>query len=266
MRGIFAAGVLDEFLARTYSPFHFAVGVSAGATNLVGYLSGDIGRSKKVITEYATREEFISAKRIFSKEGHICHVRWLWETSFAEVQLNLDKFFNRNVPLVTVATRIDTGSPYYTVVNKENMHQAFTATCAIPLLFKEFPQIDDIQMTDGGVSDSIPVEYAYEQGAREITVVLSRPYGFRMKKSSFPTLSTLPLKPYPKLRQAALNRYLRYNRALEFIKNPPSDCKIHIIAPGKVFNVGRFTRNPALLEAGYQHGRDQAASYLNQRP
>ena len=34
MRGIFAAGVLDKFMEENYYPFDFAVGVSAGATNL----------------------------------------------------------------------------------------------------------------------------------------------------------------------------------------------------------------------------------------
>ena len=42
MRGIFAAGVLDAFLEKDYRDFDFAVGVSAGSTNLIGYLAGDL--------------------------------------------------------------------------------------------------------------------------------------------------------------------------------------------------------------------------------
>lgn len=54
MRGIFAAGVLDTFIEENYYPFDFTVGVSAGASNLVGYLSKQKRRSYEVITTLAT--------------------------------------------------------------------------------------------------------------------------------------------------------------------------------------------------------------------
>ena len=46
MRGIFAAGVLDAFIKQQHQPFQFAIGVSAGSTNLIGYLAEDHGRSR----------------------------------------------------------------------------------------------------------------------------------------------------------------------------------------------------------------------------
>ena len=38
MRGIFATGVLDAFIERSYNPFDFTIGVSAGSVVLMGYL------------------------------------------------------------------------------------------------------------------------------------------------------------------------------------------------------------------------------------
>ena len=35
MRGIFAAGVLDAFMQDDFRPYDFAIGVSAGVSNLV---------------------------------------------------------------------------------------------------------------------------------------------------------------------------------------------------------------------------------------
>lgn len=46
MRGIFAAGVLNAFIEQQYNPFQFAIGVSAGSTNLMGYFAGGHGRSR----------------------------------------------------------------------------------------------------------------------------------------------------------------------------------------------------------------------------
>ncbi len=45
MRGIFASGVLDIFMKNEFMPYDFAIGVSAGASNLLGYLSNAPQRS-----------------------------------------------------------------------------------------------------------------------------------------------------------------------------------------------------------------------------
>jgi len=97
MRGIFAAGVLDAFLEHKYQPFWRAYGVSAGATNLIGYLSGNHGRNRKIITGHACQPEFINWTR-FVKGGHLCDVRWLWHQSFADVPLLVWKIISRETP------------------------------------------------------------------------------------------------------------------------------------------------------------------------
>ncbi len=63
MRGIFAAGVLDEFLKQNYQPFARYFGVSAGATNVAAYLCKQPMRNYKVITDYSCRPEFINLAR-----------------------------------------------------------------------------------------------------------------------------------------------------------------------------------------------------------
>lgn len=264
MRGIFAAGVLDAFLQENYLPFDFSVGVSAGATNLIGYLSGDFGRNRKVITEYATRPEFINPRAAFSKHGHVCNVRWLWETSFSEVPLNTADYFKAKRRLFTVSTEVESGKPHYCVISEDNIHQAFTASCAIPLVFREFPELNGMAMTDGGVSDSIPVEFAYQQGARDITVVLSRPVGYAMRESRTPWLSRWLLREHPRLCDAIATRYQRYNKSLAFIKEPPKDCRVRVIAPQQGFPVGRFTRDLNRLNAGYQQGLQQGIRHVKE--
>lgn len=61
------------------------------------------------------------------------------------------------------------------------MEQQLKASCAIPIAYRDYPEIDGMAMTDGGVADSIPVRKAYEMGAEQITVVLSQPLGYRKK-------------------------------------------------------------------------------------
>lgn len=117
-------------------------------------------------------------------------------------------------------------------------------------------------MTDGGVADSIPVLKAYEMGARKITVVLSRPLGYRKSPVRHGWLIQKLFRDTPKLAQAMLCRTEGYNRAIEFIHNPPADCELTVIAPPPTFSVGRTTTDQAKLQAGYQLGMAAAASVV----
>lgn len=117
-------------------------------------------------------------------------------------------------------------------------------------------------MTDGGLGDSIPVIRAYEQGARDITVVLSRPRGYRKHRGRTPRLIQQFFHDHSRLFEAVLARGERYNRALDFIESPPADCRISVIAPPADFAVSRFTREEAQLEVGYQVGCRKGSEYL----
>ncbi|MBV2130789.1 patatin-like phospholipase family protein [Arsukibacterium indicum] len=254
MRGIFAAGVLDAFIEQQYQPFQFAIGVSAGSTNLIGYLAGDHGRSRQILLDHARRTDFLNWRR-YLKGGHFCDVSWLWHASFDEVPLNVEHYLQQQVPLYAVTTSVITGQARYFEVTADNMHQLFPASCAIPLMYRDFPRIDGEQMTDGGLADAIPVLKAYAMGARDITVVLSQPSGYRKRASPMPVLMKPFFKQYPQMFSAVLTRTARYNQALEFIASPPADCRVRVVAPPANFSVGRFCQNPQQLEAGYQAGR-----------
>lgn len=261
MRGIFAAGVLDHFIQSDFYDFDFAIGVSAGSTNLIGYLSGDYQRSYRIITEYARREEFMNLRR-YLRGGHFCDVNWLWHSSAEELPLTLDSYFKREIPLWVVTTSVETGEPRYYEVNEENLHSLFPASCAMPLVFREFPPIDGEPMTDGGLADSIPVIKAYEDGARDITVVLSQPLNYKKRTNRFPSLMKPFFKEHPKLFEAVTVRTEQYNRARDFILNPPDDCMMRIIAPPEGFPVSRFTQDLDALQEGYKIGAQASRDYL----
>lgn len=57
-RGIFTAGVLDEFMRAGFNPFDLMLGTSAGAQNLSAYMCNQQGYARKVITRYTTSRQF----------------------------------------------------------------------------------------------------------------------------------------------------------------------------------------------------------------
>jgi len=264
MRGIFAAGVLDGFIEQNFFDFDFSIGVSAGSTNLVGYLCGQKGRSYKIITEFATSKRFIDMMR-WLRGGHFCDVEWLWRQSYDEVWLDFEYYQSHQIPLYVVTTSILTGKAYYPILNAENMHQIFPASCAIPLAYRDYPEVDGEPMTDGGIADAIPVRKAYELGARDLTVVLSRPLGYRKKATKMTRLIKRLFKNQPALQEVMLRRSQDYNDALEFLEKPPIDCKVTVIAPPTDFKVGRFTRDKKLLQLGYQAGLTLGSDFATKR-
>ncbi|MGK8872920.1 patatin-like phospholipase family protein [Pseudomonas aeruginosa] len=261
MRGIFASGVLDAFLEEDYRPFDMAIGVSAGSTNLVGYLAGNHGRSRRILTEYATRREFIDPTR-FLRAGHLVDVGWLWEATKNTVPLDVQRFATCGTPLLVVTTEVATGQAHYLQATPENMDQVFPASCALPLVYRAFPTYNGIAMTDGGIADSIPVLEAYRRGARDMTIILSRPLGYRKKASRMPWLTASLMRRHPQLATAMLARAQRYNEALTFIERPPEDCRVRVLAPDLEFPVGRLTRDLGRLQKGYEQGHRAASKML----
>ncbi|WP_287961838.1 patatin family protein [Alcanivorax sp.] len=253
MRGIFAAGVLDAFLEKKHQDFDFAVGASAGSTNLIGYLAGNHGRSRQVITDHACRPDFINWSR-FMSGGHLCDVHWLWHQSRIDVPLNLERHWQGNTSLWVVTTSIEDGAPRYFQTQPSNLDEVITASCSIPFAYRGFPKVAGHPMTDGGLADSIPVRWAYEQGARDITVVLSRPQGFRKRPSALTPLLKPWARDIPAFYEAMAKRTDVYNRALDFIDSPPDDCCLNVIAPPMHFPVNRLTTNVEKLQQGYQQG------------
>ncbi|HBV76949.1 MULTISPECIES: patatin-like phospholipase family protein [Vibrio] len=257
MRGIFSAGVLDHFIDRQFLPFDFCIGVSAGSTSLASWLANQKKRTYNVITDYSCRPEFISVKR-FLRGGHWLDLDWLWDITIDEIPIDTDKLHQQLVPLYVVTTDINTGLAHYIRSTPDNIIELLKASCSVPLAYRHYPIINNMKMTDGGVADSIPVEKAYQLGAKEITVILSRPLGYEKKPSRIPWLTKRFLAQYPHLANAALLRSENYNRSIAFIKTPPSDCKINVIAPPANFPVGRLTTDKLKLDIGYQMGLDAA--------
>lgn len=263
MRGIFAAGVLDTFLARQNTNFDFAMGVSAGATNLATYVAGVPGLSKKIITEYATRREFFSPLR-FIRGGHMTDVHWLWHQC-KQVLDNTASTARPHMPLYVGMTNVDNGQCEYAKITADNIDDIMVASCAIPTVYRDQPVIDNQRYTDGGVADPIPVRQAYALGARDITVILSEPLGFAKPEIPSQWLLQQLYGDQPALMQAMAQRATVYNRTREWLTAPPEDCKVTLLAPDEGFAVRRLTMDKRKLARGYRCGRN-AARRLLRRP
>lgn len=274
MRGIFATGVLDQFLSVGFNPFHLAIGVSAGATTAASWVAGMAGRSYRVFTEFSSGKEFINPWR-FLRGGHLMDLDWLWDTSIRELPYDLNAYEESPVTFLVGVTRVADGTPHYVQPTRENIADVLKASSAMPLFYRSsveltLPDSEAAPTTspvreafaDGGLSDPIPVEEAYRRGAERILVVRSRPRDYEMRPSRQMKMVARSLRKKPALQHTLLDRPQRYNRTIQFIRNPPAGVHIIEVNPPTDFETSRTTRDPAALERDYQRGREAGAAAI----
>lgn len=262
MRGIFAAGVLDTFLNHSVTDFDFCLGVSAGASNLATFAAGVPGLSKKIITEYATKRAFFSPLR-FIQGGHMTDVHWLWQQCKASLPGTPNEF--EQMPFYAGITNTTIGQCEYPRVTFENIDDIMVASCAIPTAYRDQPEINGVRYCDGGVADPIPVRQAYAMGARNITVVLSKPLSFVKPDLKAGWLIDKLYGQQPGLADALKRRSAVYNETRQFLLSPPDDLTLTVLAPDDNFGVKRLTMNKFRLMLGYRSGMNAARALLRKQ-
>ena len=261
LRGVFSTGLLDRFLETQFNPFDLFIGVSSGASNLAAYLAGMIGRNKKIYLDYSLRPDFISFSRFF-RGGHMIDLDWLWDITIREMRLDLAAIYSKMKPFIVVLTDVATGNPLYKATSEQDLEHILKASSAMPLLYRDYPKVEGRPMTDGGVTDSLPVGEAIRHGARRIMVIRSRQRQYVKHNSPFEYFMRWYVRRDPSLQQAMTKRIQRYNEAVALIRKPPEGVTIIEICPPQAFRVSRLSKDRLVLQEGYEQGRASAAEAM----
>lgn len=261
LRGVFTCGVLDCFMDHGIR-FPFTVGVSAGACNGLSYMSGQRGRAKKSNIDLMDEHDYIGFKYLLTQKC-IMDFKLLFE-DFPEkiIPYDYDAYFSNPDRFVMVTTNCLTGKAEYLEEKKSSKRvmEIVRASSSLPFV-SPITYVDGIPMLDGGIVDSIPVEYAMSQGYEKQVVILTRNKGYRKKNSTMP-LAKVTYKQYPELQNALHRRNTEYNRTMELIEKLEDEGKILVIRPIKPIEVGRMEKNTDKLRALYQEGYDIAQQLI----
>lgn len=133
-RGIFTAGVLDEFMRAGFNPFDLMLGTSAGAQNLSAYMCNQQGYARKVITRYTTSRQFFDPMR-FVRGGNLIDLDWLVEATSQQMPLAMnyaEAQFALGKELWLCACRGDDYSASYFSPTPQTWLDLIRASSAIP--------------------------------------------------------------------------------------------------------------------------------------
>ncbi|MFT6423257.1 MAG: putative patatin/cPLA2 family phospholipase [Thalassolituus sp.] len=261
MRGIYSAGVLDEFISADFYPFDWCFGVSAGASNAAAYLGKKHGRNYQVITDYCRRPEFKSVRRFFTG-GHLIDIDWLWDVTERELDLGLDEVNKHKGKFLVVLTDAETAEPAYIAPEVDEVFQAVKCSAAMPIAFRNRVSLRGRDWLDGGVADSLPVKEAYRRGARKIVVIRSNPASYRKQAYRLRHLFPMIMRQYPAAAKRLQQRHIEYNESLDFIRNPPADCEVIEMCPPESFSAGQFTTDLDILDDAYRMGQEDGQQFL----
>ena len=262
MRGMFTAGVTDVLMENGIT-FDGAVGVSAGAAFGCNFKSGQKGRAIRYNTRFCNDKRFCSVRSLI-RTGDMFGADFCYH----EIPEKLDKFdfkayAESPMEFYVVCTDVVTGKAVYKsipIADSEAL-EWIRASASMPLVSK-IVEVGGRKLLDGGIADSIPLEFMEKQGYERNLVILTQPRSYVKEKMGGLGMMKVVLRKYPKLLRAMSKRHEMYNRELQYIRDAEKQGRAFVIAPDEKLPVGHIEHDPRVLQEVYRIGRKSGTEHL----
>ena len=263
MRGLWTAGVIDVMMEHDIWPDGL-IGVSAGAAFGCNYKSRQVGRAIRYNTKYA-RDSRYSGVKSWLTSGNYYNAEFGYHTMPKELDVFDDDAFNKNsMAFYVVCTDVLTGSPVYQLLSEatEETYDWIRASASMPLASKVV-ELQGRKLLDGGVADSIPLEYFESIGYHRNVVILTQPAGYQKEHNKLMALMRLSLRHYPKMIEAMDKRHLMYNRQLQYVAQAEQEGRCLVIRPEDKIPIGHISHDASQMRLVYEQGRRVGEKYLD---
>ena len=268
MRGMYTAGVIDVLLEMGIKA-DVVIGVSAGALFGINYKSRQKGRALRSNLKYVKDKRYMSLYNLVTT-GNIVNE----DFCFNEIPNILDDFnyasFKRSKgEFYAVVTNVNSGeAEYIKIEDCKRDVQALRASGSMPFVSRPVEYIGQFYL-DGGIADSIPIDKIMSMGLDKVIVVLTRPQGYRKKRTSIAPAKVM-YKKYPKLIETMKNRYKVYNKSLDEINFLESEKDIFVVRPSELIKIKKMEKDEDKLKEMYNLGyndlnsrKSELNDYLN---
>lgn len=257
MRGAYTAGVLDCFLDYDIE-FKNVYGVSAGVCHACSYLSKQRERAIHVIVDYINDKNYAGLYSLLMT-GDFFGVKMIYHDIPKKLYpFDYETYSNCESNLFAVVTNCKTGeAEYHQVRDMDKEINIIQASSSLPLLSK-IVEINKEYYLDGGVSDSIPLQKALDDGNKKNLVILTQHQGYEKKPNRLGLIMKYRYTQFPNLVDAIKTRHIRYNDSLALIEQEKDAGSLLIIQPKQPVEIGRIERNKDKLWDLYHQGYEDA--------
>lgn len=262
MRGLFTAGIIDVMMEAKVEPDGL-IGVSAGAAFGCNYKSRQPGRAIRYNKRFARDKRYCSWQS-WLKTGNLYNADFGYRIIPTQYDIFDDKAFEENpMEFYAVCTDVETGKPVYKKLEKSGQltYDWIRASASMPLASKVV-ELEGMKVLDGGVADSIPLEYFESIGYEKNMVILTQPDGYVKEHNKLMPLMRLSLRKYPNMIEAMDNRHIMYNKELSYVYQAESTGRALVIRPEAPLPIGHISHNPDQMQRVYEIGRTTGMKYI----
>ena len=262
MRGLFTSGIIDVMMEHDLWPDGI-VGVSAGAAFGCNYKSKQPGRAIRYNMRFA-RDSRYSGLWSLLTTGDYFNAQFAYHTMPCELDpFDNEAFNSSDMVFHVVCTDVLTGRSVYKQLTEasDEAYDWIRASASMPLASRVV-HLDGRLLLDGGVADSIPLQYFEEQGFRRNIVILTQPDGYLKGPNRLMPLMRLSLRRYPQMIEAMAQRHLMYNAQLDYVTKAEKEGRCMVIRPEGNIPIGHVSHDAKQMKLVYDMGRKTGEKYL----
>lgn len=256
MRGMFTAGILDVMMEHGIESDGL-IGVSAGAAFGCNYKSRQPGRAVRYNMRFARDKRYCGLKSLLTT-GDIFNAEFAYHVVPTEYDIFDGDTFERNpMEYHLVCTDVNTGKAVYKKCERSG-HEFFDwvrASASMPVVSR-IVRLGGMELLDGGVADSIPLEYFESIGYNRNLVILTQPDGYVKRQSRLMPLIRLCLRKYPRMTDAMAHRHEMYNAQTAYVRQAESEGRCIVIRPEAPLPIGHISHDADEMWRVYSIGRE----------
>ena len=262
MRGLWTAGIIDVMMEHDVWPDGL-IGVSAGAAFGCNYKSRQIGRAIRYNMRFAHDSRYSGIRSLLTT-GDYFNAEFGYHIIPKQYEIFDDEAFNRNpMAFMVVCTDVETGRAVYQQLDEANYdtYDWIRASASMPLVSRVV-HVGGRKLLDGGVADSIPLEYCESIGYDRNVVILTQPLGYQKGHNRLMPLMRIALRRYPEMIKAMDHRHVMYNKQLEYVAQAEREGRCLVIRPDEKIPIGHISHDPVEMHHVYQLGRTIGERYI----
>ncbi|WP_245568939.1 patatin-like phospholipase family protein [Nocardia concava] len=246
--------------------FDAVYGASAGALNAAWLLCGRAVESKRAWNPEVINRVINPSRAL--RGGKVVDTEYLVHTVYERlVPMDFPAILANPITFHPIATDADTGAAvdlHPELSDPRSVQIALKASTCLPILAGRPVRIGARRYVDAGLSESVPVRTALAQGATRVLVLRTRRDDETMRPPS--TLETRVVARFlsrhaPGTVEPWLGRVRRHHSDEADFGSDPAVLQIR--PPHSAPDIGRVTRDPALLQEALTLGRAATAATLS---
>lgn len=264
MRGMYTCGIIDVMMEAGLMPDGI-VGVSAGAAFGCNYVSGQPGRGLRYNLRFAGDRRYAGLWSLITT-GDYYNAQFAYHIVPRDYDVFDTAAFNSSpIAFTVVCTDVLTGKAVYhrCPVADDEFLEWVRASSSLPLAARVV-KVGNRLLLDGGIADSIPIDYFMREGYDRNIVVLTRPEGYVKTRTSILPLVKVFLRKYPHLVAAVARRHEMYNAQLARVAQEEARGTALVFRPSPALEIGHTCSNRDTLQRTYDQGRRHAMSRLDE--